>query len=673
MNIYEIYDDFFGLILNLGKKIKKQDKPANESLKAKNGACHQDAATIHKLTPVLQNDHNLQRYITTAKANVATISLGIFSKFFPIIYIPASGLLLYTYKDYFKETSEILTFKRKMNYNFLFLLGIVTGVATGNLVVVSFGAFIYSISNIMLSKTKLHSQTMLADMFTLKSRLVTVIRNNKELRIPIEMLKPDDVIEVVSGDIIPVDGVVISGSALIDQHTLTGESLPIEIEVGDRIFASTINSSGNFQARVEKSGFDTVYGQICEMVIKVADFRSEVQLKGEVWANDSVKYMLGFAGAAVAFTGNYMSAVIILNSSYGARIRLLAPLAALDFMRESSEIGMFIKDGRALEAMQDVDVILFDKTGTLTIDEPHVDKIIGIDGYTEDDILEYAAAAERKFEHPISKAIISEALARHINIPFPESKEFIIGFGITTVINGRDVKVGSNRFMSKGKVDIPNIWQDYFTQFKGEKGRSFVFIAIDNKLAGIIELKTAPRHGVHEVIQELKKRNIGTIGIVSGDNHDQVKSLANEIGIDTYFYEVMPEQKNSIVNSFKEKGKKVCFIGDGVNDSLAMLSADVSISLSNATTVAQNVAQVILIHDDLNAICKLIDMSRKLDKVLKSTLSLTMAPTVMNLVGSFASDMFSLTAAVLNKNLFTIIGYANIKISLKQKFGSSSE
>jgi Cu2+-exporting ATPase len=504
---------------------------------------------------------------------------------------------------------------------------------------------------------------MLIDIFAQQPRNVWILRDDIEIEIPLEEVNINDILVVNTGEVIPSDGIITKGFATVDQHALTGESQPVEKDVGDRVLASTFIMTGRIYMRVEKSGQDTTVAKIGEILKNSTHFKSGVQLKGEQWANKATLPMLLVSGLVFPIFGP-VSTVVFINSHIGVRVRIFAPLGTLNYIALAAHRGILIKDGRALESLNNIDTVVFDKTGTLTNEQPEIGRIILCDCYDENEILTYAAAAERKFSHPIAKAILQKAEERCLTLPDIEVSNYQIGYGVKVNWENKTVRVGSLRFMVLEGFSIPDIIKNAELDIY-KQGSSLIFVAVNDKISGAIEIKPQIRPEAKDIISGLRQHGIKHIAIVSGDHQQPTKSLAEKLGIDDYFYDILPENKAEIVEQLQKEGRSVCFVGDGINDAIAMKKANVSISLSGATSIATDMAEVVLMDGSLSHLCDLFDISSKLDANLQNTLWYALIPGFVNLSGAFLLHFSILTAFVVNGS-FGIIGLNNAVQPLRE-------
>ena len=475
-----------------------------------------------------------------------------------------------------------------------------------------------SFGRVLVKKTQDDSKKLLLNAFGKQPRYVWLYRDGAEVQISLDRLQPLDVIVVNTGEVVPVDGIIAQGMAMIDQHALTGESTPAEKGVGDRVFAATLMVAGKILVQVEKSGNETASAKISQILNDTAGYKLSSQHKGERLADKAVIPTLAVGAVGMATMGP-AGAVAVLNSDFGTGIRMAAPLAMLSSLALCANKGILVKDGRALELMNEVDTVLFDKTGTLTRERPEVGRMIASLGFAPEQILQFAAAAERKFHHPIALAILHKAQELGIELPPTDDTQYKVGYGITVGVEGHTIRVGSKRFMDLEGVEITPEVAAALEQSHLE-GHTMVMVSVDGRLGGAIELHAAVRPEVRQIVQGLRDRGIKHIAIISGDHEAPTRKLAESLGMDRYFAQVLPADKADHVIALQKEGRKVCFVGDGINDSIALKQANVSISLRGASSIATDTAHIVFLEEGLSKLCDLRDISRDLDRNVRPEL-----------------------------------------------------
>jgi len=590
------------------------------------------------------------------------MGIGVVRQFFltspPFVFL---NIVAFTYIaiPHFKSAEDSLLKKRKVDGYVLYFLADTTTFALGQYFAAALGVSLFHLSRLVVSRAKGHSKDMLLDVFEQQQpQNVWLLKDGIELEVPLVTVRNSDIIVVKTGDIVPVDGIVTEGIASIDQHALTGESRPLEKLPGDQVFAATIVVAGKICIKVEKSGQETTIAKISQILNSV-DVKTNFQLKGEKWADMWVLPMLGVAVFSLPLFGA-VGFVIILGSHVCTKIRVTAPLSTLNYISVAAHKGVLIKDGCALEMLSQVDVVLFDKTGTLTHQDNEVTQIIVSNHYQEKEILAYAAAAERYVAHPIAKAILKKASASHCTIPLvTDESKYQMGYGITVNLEDEDkvIHVGSPRFMLSEGISIPSEIETAEKQAHLE-GHSLVVVAINHQVGGAIELQTMLRPEVKRVLKQLRQTGVKHLAIVSGDHKLPTQKLAKSLGMDSYYYDVTPENKADIVEQLQKAGQSVCFVGDGINDAIAMKKANVSISIQGATSIATDVAKIVLMDGTLSHLADTFEISNNLDSNLRNNLKISIIPGIIRIGGLLLINLGILTAILISAT-FALVGVGN--------------
>ncbi len=610
------------------------------------------------LSVVSEDYDDIIRKNTVQDFVISSVSLGLAILgsivYSPLIIVSIAGLAYVTIPIW-KKGYHSLFKEHQVNMSVLDSIALPGIFLTGHYIIAAIAYWLYYFSQKLLLQTENNSKKSLIGIFAEQPSFVWILKDDVEIEIPFNTLQIGDIIVVNAGETIPVDGVISYGIASIDQHVLTGESQPSEKEQGEQVFASTVLLSGKIHIKVEKAGKDTVAAKISEMLISTIDFKTSIQSRGQKIADDTVLPTIVTSVLALPVAG-LTGTTAVLFSCIGDNVRIISPISVLNFLKIASEQSILIKDGRVLELLNKVDTVVFDKTGTLTQEQPHVGKIYTLQNYQENDLLEYAAAAEYKQKHPVAKAIIQAANDRQLNLPQIEEAKYEMGYGIKVTINNRLILVGSIRFMEMEKIDIPKKIRKIISGCH-EFGYSLVMVAIDNQLAGVIELHATIRPEAKSIIAGLRKRNM-SICIISGDHEKPTQQLAEELGIENYFAETLPENKANHIQQLIDAGKVVCFVGDGINDSIALKKAHVSISLKGASTVATDTAQIILMDASLKHLCQVFELADDLDKNLNTGLITTIIPGLTVIGGVFLVHL-GIVASVVMFNAGLLAGVTN--------------
>jgi len=617
------------------------------------------------MTDTLAAEKEQQHYL---KMCGVAMGIGVVRQFFltspPFVFL---NIVAFTYIaiPHFKSAEDSLLKKRKVDGYVLYFLADTTTFALGQYFAAALGVSLFHLSRLVVSRAKGHSKDMLLDVFEQQQpQNVWLLKDGIELEVPLVTVRNSDIIVVKTGDIVPVDGIVTEGIASIDQHALTGESRPLEKLPGDQVFAATIVVAGKICIKVEKSGQETTIAKISQILNHSIDVKTNFQLKGEKWADTWILPMLGIAVFSLPVLGP-VGFVVILTSHISSRIRVIAPLGTLNHISVAAHKGILIKDGRALEALTQIDIVLFDKTGTLTHQDNEVTRIIVSNHYQENEILAYAAAAERYVAHPIAKAILKKASASHCTIPLVTDKsKYQMGYGITVNLEDEDkvIRVGSLRFMLSEGISIQSEIEAAEKQAHLE-GHSLVIVAINHQVGGAIELQTMLRPEVTKVLKQLRQTGVKHLAIVSGDHKLPTQKLAESLGMDSYYYDITPENKADIVEQLQKAGKSVCFVGDGINDAIAMKKANVSISIHGATSIATDVAEIVLMDGTLSHLADTFEISKNLESNLHNSFNISLVPGIIKIGGFFLLN-FGILTAILVEAIFFFVGVGNSMLPL---------
>ena len=579
----------------------------------------------------------------------ASLPLAAVAQFAAPMLLPVSGALFaYTAIPSFKGAWRVLTKERRLGVDVLNSIVVLACLGTGQVFAGSILCWCLSFGRHLVGRTEDRSKKMLLGAFGKQPRFVWLLVDGQEIQVSLNKLSKGDIVVVNTGEVVPVDGVIVDGLAMIDQHALTGKSTPAEKGVGDQVFASTVMVAGKIHVSVEKSGEATATAKIAQILNDTAGYKLASQQKGEQLADQAVIPTLA-AGALALGTMGVQGAAAVLNSDMGTGIRMAAPLAMLSTLALCSQRGVLVKDGRALDLLCEIDTVLFDKTGTLTRERPEVGRIIAANGYEAVDILRYAAAAEHRFHHPIARAILQRAEEEDLDVPPIDTAQYKVGHEITVGVEGHIIRVGSRRFMEmEGVALTPEVAEALEAAHR--EGHSMVMVAVDDALGGALELRASVRPEVPEIIKGLRARGIRHIAIISGDHEAPTRKLASDLGIDRYFAQVLPTQKADYVEKLQKEGRKVCFVGDGINDAIALKKANVSISLRGATSIATDTAHVVFMEPGLGKLCELRDIATELQRNVRISWGLILAPNILCIVGVFTLG-FGIAASVLTNNV----------------------
>ena len=442
---------------------------------------------------------------------------------------------------------------------------------------------------------------------------------NQEILVESSKIEKGDKVVVHMGNVIPFDGEVLDGDAMVNQASLTGESVPVQRTVGNTVFAGTVVEEGEITIRVKEVEGNNRFDQIVTMIEESEKLKSELEGKAEHYADKLVPWTLGATGLTYLLTRNVTKAMSILMVDFCCALKLAMPISVLSAIREASLYNVTVKGGKFLEAVAEADTIVFDKTGTLTKAHPTVVDVVNFnDEYSSDDMLRVAACLEEHFPHSMAKAVVDAASKRELSHEEMHTKvEYIVAHGIATSINGKRTVIGSYHFVFEDeKCVVPAGKEQLFESLP--LYYSHLYLAIEGKLSAVICIEDPLRDEAAAVVTSLKKAGISKVVMMTGDSERTASVIAKKVGVDEYYAEVLPEDKAAFVEREKAKGRKVIMIGDGINDSPALSAANVGIAISDGAEIAREIADITVGSDDLYQIVTLKYISNALMKRIKS-------------------------------------------------------
>lgn len=442
---------------------------------------------------------------------------------------------------------------------------------------------------------------------------------NQEILVESSKIEKGDKVVVHMGNVIPFDGEVLDGDAMVNQASLTGESVPVQRTVGNTVFAGTVVEEGEITIRVKEVEGNNRFDQIVTMIEESEKLKSELEGKAEHYADKLVPWTLGATGLTYLLTRNVTKAMSILMVDFCCALKLAMPISVLSAIREASLYNVTVKGGKFLEAVAEADTIVFDKTGTLTKAHPTVVDVVNFnDEYSSDDMLRVAACLEEHFPHSMAKAVVDAASKKGLSHEEMHTKvEYIVAHGIATSINGKRTVIGSYHFVFEDeKCVVPAGKEQLFESLP--LYYSHLYLAVEGMLSAVICIEDPLRDEAAAVVTSLKKAGISKVVMMTGDSERTASVIAKKVGVDEYYAEVLPEDKAVFVEREKAKGRKVIMIGDGINDSPALSAANVGIAISDGAEIAREIADITVGSDDLYQIVTLKYISNALMKRIKS-------------------------------------------------------
>ena len=510
--------------------------------------------------------------------------------------------------------------KRKIEVPVLDATAITVSLVTKDFSTASSIMFLLGIGELLEEWTHKKSVDDLARSMSLNvSKVWLRTPENQEILVESSKIEKGDKVVVHMGNVIPFDGEVLDGDAMVNQASLTGESVPVQRTVGNTVFAGTVVEEGEITIRVKEVEGNNRFDQIVTMIEESEKLKSELEGKAEHYADRLVPWTLGATGLTYLLTRNVTKAMSILMVDFCCALKLAMPISVLSAIREASLYNVTVKGGKFLEAVAEADTIVFDKTGTLTKAHPTVVDVVNFnDEYSSDDMLRVAACLEEHFPHSMAKAVVDAASKKGLSHEEMHTKvEYIVAHGIATSINGKRTVIGSYHFVFEDeKCVVPAGKEPLFESLP--LYYSHLYLAIEGKLSAVICIEDPLRDEAAAVVTSLKKAGISKVVMMTGDSERTASVIAKKVGVDEYYAEVLPEDKAAFVEREKAKGRKVIMIGDGINDSPALSAANVGIAISDGAEIAREIADITVGSDDLYQIVTLKYISNALMKRIKS-------------------------------------------------------
>jgi Cu+-exporting ATPase len=483
------------------------------------------------------------------------------------------------------------------------------------------------LGRLLEARAKGQTSEAIKKLMGLSPKTARVIREGKEMDIPVEEVLVGDTIVVRPGEKIPVDGIVKDGKSAVDESMITGESVPVKKKTGDEVIGATINKTGSFKFQATKVGKDTALAQIIKLVQDAQGSKAPIQRLADVISGYFVPIVISIAiatfviwfnfGPFPALTFALLTFVAVMIIACPCALGLATPTAVMVGTGKGAEKGILIKGGESLETAHKLDTIVFDKTGTLTRGEPEITDIVTQNDYSEEEILKYAASAEKVSEHPLAEAIIKRAKEKKIELHDPKNFNAIEGHGIEAEVDGKKVLLGNLKLMQKRQIVVRNL-EEKAEELAGD-GKTPMYISLEGKAAGLIAVADTLKENSLQAVEKLKKLGLEVI-MLTGDNKKTAEAIARKAGIDRVLPEVLPEDKVHEIKNLQSGGRIVAMVGDGINDAPALAQADVGIAIGSGTDVAMEASDITLIKGDLRGVVSAIELSKRTIKIIKQNL-----------------------------------------------------
>ena len=523
----------------------------------------------------------------------------------------------------------------------------------------------------MEEKMHNNASNALAKLIDLQAKDAEVERNGEFVKVPLDQVKVGDIIRVKPGEKVPVDGVIVDGSTTIDESMVTGESMPVAKKKGDDVVGSTINTNGTFTFKATKVGSDTMLSQIVDLVKKAQTSHAPIQNLTDKISNIFVPAVLIIAIITFVIWYVFLNAPLVTALLFAVSVVVIAcpcalglatPTALMVGTARSAKMGVLIKNGEVLEEVSDLDTVVFDKTGTITVGKPQVTDVVG----DQDKVLTIAASLEENSEHPLATAVVKKAKEDNIDLAKVTNFAAIEGKGVRASYDGQTAFVGSDRLLED--ISISQEMKDQAVKLQKE-AKTVVYVGLGQKIIGLIAIQDVPKPSSKAAIAELKKRGLKTI-MLTGDNPNVAEAIGKEVGIDQVIAGVLPTEKAAEIKKLQDEGRKVAFVGDGINDAPALSTADVGIAMGSGTDIAIESGGIVLVQNDLMGVVRALDISKKTFNRIKLNLfwaliyntigipiaaglfmglGLTLSPELAGLAMAFSSVSVVTSSLLLNK------------------------
>jgi len=616
-------------------------------------------------------------FMTISLAGISVWELAFFLISTPVVWVAGWGIHYGAYKA---------LRSRAINMDVLITAGVLAGWSYG--VVSTFfpaiapgghGYFEIAIgilAFIMLGKfieetIRRRSAAAIRKLLELQPTTARVLKDGQEVEVPVDDVQVGDILVVKPGEKIPTDGVVVAGYSSVDEKIITGESIPVEKNVGSEAIGATINKTGLLKIKATKVGEDTALMQIVHLVEEAQASSAPVQRFADRVVGYFVPAVFAAAGIAFAywfFTAGFSTAFLVLLAvlliACPCALGIATPAAILAGVGKGAEYGVLLRGGEYVENARKLTTVIFDKTGTLTKGEPSVTDVVALGSYNEEGVLELAAITEKGSEHPLAEAIIKAATGKGLQILDAESFEAIPGHGVKATIHGRKIFLGNRKLMRENNVGIEEI-EGKITELEGQ-GKTVMLLAADGEIVGVIAAMDMPKKDAAEAMKRLKNMGL-EVAMLTGDNERTAEAIAKQLGIDIVIANVLPWEKANIIKKMQEDGKVVAMVGDGINDAPALAQANIGIAIGSGTDIAKETGGIVLIRDDLLDVARGIVLSKATMKKIKQNLfwafiyNTTLIPgAATGLLNNYGGPIIA-AAAMAVSSLFVVSNSATLK------------
>jgi heavy metal translocating P-type ATPase len=587
-----------------------------------------------------------------------TVSLLLAFSANPVVIAINLPLMLWNAMPIARRAWKVWDTERRLNIDVLDTLAISASVLQGVPMAGCIVTWLIKLGDWIRDLTAAGSRRAISELLEFQSKSAWILVDGAVVSIAASELKPGDLVVVYPGEMISVDGEIIEGHATIDQKTITGEGLPVNKGMGEAAFAATVIRDGQITVRALRVGSATTAGQIVHLVESAPIGDTRIQNHAERFADRLVTPTLALAVGTAAVTGDFNRFLSLVIVDYGTGIRVAAPTSVLSSMTHAARAGIIIKSGGHMEKLAGIDTVVFDKTGTLTRGTPAVIDVISYqDQITSNHLLGLAAAAETRLQHPVAEALRTRARELAVNVPACDETKYRIGLGVEGQVNGYYMHVGNERFMRQSEIRVDVAGSD--RRSLDEKGYSYLYIAVDGQLAGLVPYCDEIRTESRPVIQRLHAMGIKNTIMLTGDNAVVARAVCNEIGLTRHFADMLPADKADIIQQLQREGKCVAMVGDGINDSPALSFADVGIAMKHGAEVTHESADIILMEDSLWKLVKAVEISQGAVRLIKQNYAIVAGLNTLALALALPGGLITPEVTALISNGSAILASMN--------------
>ena len=587
-----------------------------------------------------------------------TVSVALALSANPIVTAVNLPLMLWNAYPIALRAWRVWQRERRLNVDFLDTLAVIASLLQGNPMAGAVVTWLIKLGDWIRDLTAAGSRRAIRELLEFQAKTAHVIRDGVVVSIPSCELAVGDQVVVYPGDMIPVDGEILAGRALIDQKSITGEGLPVTRGTGEAAFAATVIRDGQLTICASRVGADTTAGQIVRLVESAPIGDTRMQNHAERLADRLVVPELVLATGTAVLSADFNRFLSLVIVDYGTGIRVAAPTAVLASMTRAARAGIVIKSGRHLERLAEIDTVVFDKTGTLTYGTPAVlDVLTYQDHITPRHMLGLAAAAETRLRHPVAEALRSKAKELSANIPECDETQYRLGLGVEGQVNGYYLHVGNERFMRQSEIAVSKAAADRAAL--DEQGYSCLFIAIDGAMAGLVPYSDEIRPESRSVLERLRAMGVRNSVMLTGDNQVVARAVGRRLGLTRCFADMLPADKAVAIQELQREGNVVAMVGDGINDSPALSYADVGIAMKHGAEVAHESAHVVLMEDSLWKLVKAVEVSRGAVQLIKQNYAIVAGMNTLALALALPGGLISPTMTALISNGSAILATLN--------------